>query len=518
MAEAKGLPAVEYENVSRRFGRTVALDGVNLAIGSGTIHAMVGENGAGKSTCLGLLAGRIGPSSGTIRVFGEELRSGNPAAARAARVAAIYQELTIVPAQSPQANVFLGHPLSRAGVLAERDMRRRYEELCERLGTRPLPASTRTGDLSVADQQLVEIMRALATDARILLFDEPTAALTQLERETVLALMEQLRADGRTVVFVSHNLDEVLQVSDHISVFREGTLVASDPRQQWTKRGLVERMLGDDPAHVAGDLLGKPAARRQSTYAPSDGRPAEPLLKVAGLTVGDWVEDLSFEVAPGEILGIAGIVGSGRSTVLRALAGCERGARGELWIRGEQRPWPKRVRAAQRLGIALLPEDRKKMGIFPALPAADNVVLSKPSSNARLGLIGPGATRAAAAGALAGFNFRDEWLSRPADQLSGGNQQKLLLARWRHSKPAVLLVDEPTRGIDLGAKAMVLESLRKMAKEGMAVVFVSSELEEVAEVAGRILVLANGQKVAELSADEPASASDLLHHAFGSAA
>jgi ABC-type sugar transport system ATPase subunit len=440
-------------------------------------------------------------------------------------VVAIYQELTIVPALSAEANVFLGQTLSRAGFLAERDMRTRYEELCDQVGVRAVSPRTHAGSLSVADQQQLEILRAVVSEARIILFDEPTASLAVSEREALYRLIKGLRESGVTIMFVSHNLDEVLELSDVVTVFRDGELTASERRTQFTKPSLVRAMIGqkgDDrlihemlEEHEKATAQAAATEARTARLAQSVDRP--PLLAASGVTVPDAIQDLEIEVRAGELLGIGGLVGSGRTSLLRALAGLEPKSTGRLFIDGREVPWPRTVRRALSYGIALVPEDRKSQGLVPSMSSVDNIALSDFGEAARWGFLSNHSVEQATAGIAASFGFQQNRLHHAAWQLSGGNQQKLLLARWKHRTPRVLLADEPTRGIDVGAKAEILKSLEAMAERGLGLVMVSSELEEVAVVSDRVIVLSEGRMagVLDRSAGE-ITTHDILHLAFQS--
>ena len=502
-----GKDTIEFRGVRRTFGVTVALKDIEVDVRRGTVHAFVGENGAGKSTALGLLAGRLKPTDGTITVFGEELPYGDPRECLANGIAAIYQELTTVPALSPEANVFLGQTFSRAGFLSERAMRRRYVELCDRLGVAAKPKGTVAGRLAVADQQVLEVLRALQVDARVMLFDEPTASLAEHERDAVLALMKRLREDGITVIFVSHHLEEVLEVCDDITVFRDGAVVASKPRTEWTHGSMVDAMLGrDEGAQILREL------EEGEGPAPSRPRSGTPLLRAEGVTLPGAIEDVSLEVQPGEILGLGGMVGSGRTSILRCLAGLKPRSRGRLWIDGEEVRWPKTVRRALSYGITLVPEDRKGQGLGLALSAADNVAMGNLGAVSRLGFVSSARLRKVAAAEAEPFGFAPQRINSTAAHLSGGNQQKLLLARAAARRPRVMLVDEPTRGIDVGAKGEILVKLQEMVGEGMSIVFVSSELEEVAGVSDRALVLNGGRVVARLDREDGINSASILGH------
>jgi ABC-type sugar transport system ATPase subunit len=480
-------PALNLVGVTRSFGATKALKGIDLEVARGTVHALVGENGAGKSTCLGIIAGRIQQDSGDLEVFGKPLEHNNPRRARSAGIVSVYQELTIVPELTSQANVFLGQTVASTGVTQDRAMKRRYRALCEELGV-ACHADVKAGRLSVADQQLLEIMRALISEPDIVLLDEPTASLAPHEREVLLRLMRDLRDRGITIVFVSHNLDEVLEISDRITVFREGQIAREAGRGEVTKDHIVKAMLGRA-------LDERPEPRRFR-------RGKETRLRVEHLTVPGAVSDISFDLAPGEILGIGGLVGSGRTTILRALAGASPTATGRFWMDGKEHRWPRSPRMGRKLGITLLPEDRKTEGLVGALSGAENIVLADLKSPSNHGLLFQSQIRGSGLKAAQGFGIDTSRLSQPASNLSGGNQQKLLLARCAHSNPSVLLADEPTRGIDVGAKQEILAHLQRLADGGMSIVIVSSELEEVVAASNRILVLAEGEMVATLESTE----------------
>ena len=497
-----GPAAIRCHGVGKIFGAIRALHPVDLAVREGTVHALVGQNGAGKSTLLGILAGRIRATAGSVEVFGRVETLGGPRAARAAGVVAIYQELTIVPALSAVANVFLGQMLSTAGLLSEPAMRRRFGELSRRLGVTIAPQAE-ARSLSVADQQILEIMRAVQSDARIILFDEPTAALAPAERAALFRLMRDLRAQGHTMLYVSHNLDEVLALADEVTVFRNGRKVATGPVADWNKGKVVAAMLGEE----VGDIY----HRRPGRGAGS----GSPLLRAEAVTVPGAIADIDLTVAPGEVVGIGGLVGSGRTTLLRALAGLEPDAAGRLWISGEPRRLPTTPRAARALGIALVPEDRKLQGLVLGMSTMENVSLARFGQVTRFGLLSNERMRQAAERVSAPFRLDPARLSHPVHHLSGGNQQKALLARWRHCRPRILLVDEPTRGIDIGAKGEILDALRSFADDGIGVVIVSSELEEVIAVADRVLILAEGRSVGLLDARHGAvDVAAILNQAF----
>ncbi len=504
----------------KKYGPMKALKGVSMAVVAGTVHALVGQNGAGKSTMLGILAGRIAPTNGRVDVFGRELHYGDPRLSRRAGIVAIYQELTTVPALTVEANVFLAEPLRRAGFLSERAMRAEYVALCRRIGVRAFPPKTLARDLSVADQQVLEILRALVSDAKIILFDEPTASLAVAERESLFKLIRRLRQDGVTMILVSHNLDEVLDIADEITVFRDGELAVSEARKHFTKSTLVQAMIGqagDDRliAEMLADSEPEEVSVAGPARAPRTSTSAAPVLSASGVTLAGVIEDLDIEVQAGELVGVGGLVGSGRTSLLRALAGLEPKSHGRMWIDGKEVAWPRTVRRALSYGIALVPEDRKNQGLVMSMTAMDNIALSGFGKVARRGLISGRRIESAAAEIGKAFGLSPSRLKDPAWQLSGGNQQKLLLARCSYLAPRILLADEATRGIDVGAKAEILASLEKMAAAGLGIVLVSSELEEIAAVADRVVVLSEGRSAGCLDRENgPITTAEILRLAF----
>jgi rhamnose transport system ATP-binding protein len=529
MAEPEDAPAagratsapaeigVACRGLSRTFGSTLALDAVDLDVAVGTIHALVGQNGAGKSTCLGIIAGRIKPTSGQLFILGESHQYGSPRAAQEAGVAAVYQELTVIPELTPQANVFLPRPITRGGMLRRRAMRERYEETCAQLGTPPAP-NVPVGQLTVAQQQVVEITRAVMSNSRILLMDEPTAALALEERRALYRVLRSLRDDGTTIVLVSHNLDEVLAHADVVTVFRDGRVIETRPAADWNRAELIKNMLGDSSrALIAAETTGR-KPRDLDSGADGYGTPHKAVvrLKARGIQLPGRLADIDLEVHAGEVLGIVGLMGSGRSSLLRTLSGLERDAKGRIEVDGRSASCPSSPAAAQALGIALLPEDRKTQGVCLRMSAAENVALPRLRSAGRLGYVSPRRLESKTASYLKAVGVPSAKARQPASSLSGGNQQKLLFARMSFIRPGVLLADEPTRGVDVGAKTDILEEVRRLAREdGVAVVLVSSETEEVLAYSDRILVMAGGRIVDEFDTST-VSDDELVHGAFRS--
>jgi rhamnose transport system ATP-binding protein len=483
--------AVELEGVEKSYPGVRAVRGVSLQIREGEVHGLVGENGAGKSTLVRMLSGAVLPDAGTIRVRGHTLPPGSPRAARRAGVCAIYQEPTIVPKLSPVANVFLGEARSRFGLIRTRWMRHRFGELCAQLGAK-LPAGGATGELSLSSQRSIEILRALQQRARVVIMDEPTASMPLDERQALYGAIEALKRGGASVIFISHDLDEVLQVSDVVGVLRDGQRVLSTPAKQTDPSKLIEAMLGR--------RLEVLSRRTQRDRSPDSLGPE--ILRIDGLSVPPKLHDVHLTVRAGEIVGVAGLVGSGRTTLLRAIAGAEPRAMGRLLAGGQDVRWPASPRRAHRLGTFLVPEDRHHQGLVLSLGAGENVVLPCLPAVSRRGVTLKRRVLQTARGAGERVGFPVARLRAPAWTFSGGNQHKLMLAKALASEPRVLLLDEPLRGIDVGAKAEILTVLTDLAARGMGLVVVSEELEEILPIVNRLIVLADHRVAADLDGED----------------
>lgn len=485
-------PFLSAAGLTRRFGPVLALDGVSINFHPGEIHGVIGENGAGKSTFLKLLVGLERPDAGTISVEGHPVTPRSAAEAARLGVVLIHQELSGVPDLSVSANLFLGREPVRHGSLDLATMRADSLRLLARVGG-GIDPDARLGDLSVALQQRVEIAKALSFNARLLLFDEPTAVLPADDCARLFTLLRELRASGAAIAFVSHHLDEVVALSDRVSVLRDGRLVhALGPfgpgTSRPTERELAALMVGRD----LGDYF--PARAPVPAGAPV-------ALEVRGWTTAD-VTDISLDVRGGEILGLAGLVGAGRTELAESLFGLRSG-RGELRLFGA--PYrPRSPLHALRSGIAYLPEDRKGAGLHVALPLAANATLAALRAFGTWWLQ-PGREREAALRAIQELAIRAAGPDAPVSSLSGGNQQKVLLAKWLATGPRVLLVDEPTRGVDIGAKREIYRLLARLAADGAAIVLISSELNELLGLCHRIAVLRRGRLAGVLDA---ASATD----------
>ncbi len=494
-------PHIEVRGLVKRFGGVHALAGVDLAIERGTIHGLVGENGAGKSTLGKVITGVVAADAGELLVDGRAVTYRSPREALAHGMTIIAQELALVPSRTVLHNVFLGVEPRHAGIVDRRDLKRRYAELSERAGF-DLPAGAVVGGLRVADQQKVEILRALARRAELIVMDEPTAALTPDEAQRLFDDMRALREQGTTIVYVSHFLEEVLALSDHVTVMRDGQVVRSGPAAAETPQSLITGMLGRSLDVVF------PPQREPAADAPV-------VLEVERLRRGRAVQDVSLQVRAGEIVGLAGLIGSGRSEVARAIFGADRRDGGRVAIDGADVN-PRTPRDAIRAGIAMLPESRKEQGLLMGRSGVENMTL--PHLPQVSGAIVSGARQRDIAGQLgARVALAPGRELPPVTTLSGGNQQKVLFAKWLFRPPRLLIADEPTRGVDVGAKRAIYDLVVGLAAEGMGVLLISSELEEVLGLSHRVLVMRGGRVVAEL-AGEAASEENVMSAAFGTRA
>ena len=495
-------PHVELIDVSKSFGGVQAVRELSLTIERGSIHALVGENGAGKSTASKIVAGALAPSRGTLRIDGRAVVLHSPRQALAHGIAMIDQELALAGASSVVDNVFLGHESSSGGLLRRREQSARFAGLIARTGFE-LDADALVGRLPVAEQQKVEILRALARDARLIVMDEPTARLTMVESEQLYAVVRALRDQGTTIVYISHFLDEVLALADTVTVMRDGLHVRTRPTSAETSETLVSAMLGRSlelafPKQPTGTAVG------------------DPVLEVRGLTGPGGFADVDLTLRPGEIVGMAGLIGSGRSELARALFGADRVTSGEVLLDGG-RVRIRSPRAAIRYGIALLTESRKDDGLVMGRSISENTVLPHLDDVSDWGILRRGRERAAVAEMITQLDVRTSGPSLAVSSLSGGNQQKVMFAKWLVRTPRVLIVDEPTRGVDVGAKQAIYGLIAKLARSGMAILLISSELEEVLGLSHRVLVMRRGRIAVAL---ERADATEeiVLAHAFGTAA
>jgi rhamnose transport system ATP-binding protein len=478
-------PVLSLRHASKTFGAVRALQDVSLDLYAGEAHALVGENGAGKSTLVKILAGVHRPDEGVLAVYGREVFLDNPADGRDAGIAIIYQEPLLFPDLTVEENIFIGRqPLTTGRRIDRREMRKHVEAVFDRLGVRLDPGRIARG-LSIAEQQIVEIGKALSLDAKVIVMDEPTAALSAVEVARLFGVVESLHAAGAAVLFISHRLEEVFELCQRVTVLRDGRWVMSNPLGGLSSDDLVRAMVG----------------RELVEREPEEQTIGDTVLRVERLTREGVFTDVSFEVKAGEIVALAGLVGAGRSEVACAIFGIDRYDAGGVAMNGRRlrRASPT---AAMSAGIGLVPEDRRQQGLVMEMAISRNIALASMRALRRLGMISSAAERRFAKDWALRLQLRYDRLSDPADSLSGGNQQKVVLAKWLARRPSLLIVDEPTRGIDVGTKAEVHRLLDELAGAGVAILMISSELPEVLRLADRILVMREGRLVAELAHTE----------------
>jgi rhamnose transport system ATP-binding protein len=473
---------LELSRVVKSFGAVVALRSGSLSLDAGSIHALVGENGAGKSTLVKIVAGLYRRDAGEFRLNGEEVDFTSTAQSKAAGIAVIYQEPTLFPDLSVTENVFMGRqPVGRFGRIDRKAMRREVEALFLRLGVAIDPDRPAEG-LSIADQQVIEIAKAVSLDARVLIMDEPTAALSGVEVDRLFAIARSLRDEGRALLFISHRFDEVFDLCDIVTVMRDGAYIATTPIADTNVDELVRQMVGRDVT----DLFPKLEAEIGG-----------PLLEVEGLSSAGVFHDITFTVRAGEIVGLAGLVGAGRSEVARAVFGVDGYDSGSVRLAGQPVKKGDPARAMLQ-GLALVPEDRRKQGLVLESSVARNITLAIRDQLARAGIITSGVENRAAQVWASRLEVKTNALSTVAATLSGGNQQKVVLGKWLAAEPQVLIIDEPTRGIDVGTKAEVHRLLSELAGRGIGILMISSELPEVLGMADRVLVMREGRITAEI--------------------
>jgi rhamnose transport system ATP-binding protein len=486
------------EHAQKSFGAVRALEDGDIALLPGEVHGLVGENGAGKSTLVKILAGVHRPDAGRLVIDGEEAIFDNAKQSQAAGIAIIFQEPTLFPDLSVAENIFVGvQPLKRFRRIDGKRMRREAAAVFGQLGVRLDPDRLARG-LSIADQQLVEIVKALTTNARVIVMDEPTAALTTTEVERLFRIVETLRARGNAVLFVSHRLEEIFAVCQRVTVMRDGRHVLTKPIEELTTQSIIRAMVGRD---------------MDALFPKVPSEPGRVVLKADRLTREGEFTDVSFEVRSGEIVALAGLVGAGRTEVARAIFGIDRLDAGSVEVDGAQLRAGSPT-AAMAAGVGLVPEDRRQQGLVMDFSIERNIALASLGTVQRAGLIPRGAERRFAKDWALRLQLKYGKLTNPVWTLSGGNQQKAVLAKWLARKPRLLIVDEPTRGIDVGTKAEVHRLLSELAAQGVAVLMISSELPEVLGMADRVIVLFEGRVMREFARSE-ATEDAIMHAATG---
>lgn len=466
--------------VSKQFPGTMALDGVDFDAREGQVHGLVGENGAGKSTLMRILAGIEQPTGGALELDGSPVQLAGSRDAAARGIAMIHQELNLLPDLSVIDNIFLGRELTRFGMLDRDAEERQARELLQRL-EQPINPHAPARSFPMGQQQAIEIARAISQDARVLIMDEPTSALSAVEIEVLFRVIRDLKSRGVAIVYISHHLEELLAIADRVTALRDGRVVAADDCASITLEWLVEKMTGGLGVHATQPAV--PAGA--------------PLFSARGICLDRQVRDVSFDVSAGEIVGFYGLLGAGRTPLFETIAGVRTAAAGHMWLQNRD---VGRLSIADRIaaGIALVPESRQRDAMVPALSVRENILLAIRKG----GYLSPGKERQKAAEMAVELRIRTADLESSVSSLSGGNQQKVVLARYLLTSPKLLLLDEPTCGVDIGARSEIYEIIRRLAARGMAVLFASSDLPEIMALATRIVVMASGRITGHFAASE----------------
>ena len=494
---------LRMEGISKAFPGVQALDNVDFEAEAGEVVALVGENGAGKSTLMKILCGAYRKDAGRIFLHGQGTEIESPYHAQQLGIAIIYQEFNLTQNQSAAANIFIAREPRQRGLgrffnfVDRRRMEREAQEHLNRVGAR-VPSTALIHDLSVAQQQMVEVAKALAVDARIIIMDEPTSALGEEEVETLFDIIGTLKEQGIAIIFITHRLEEVFRIADRVVVLRDGQRVGSMPIGEATPDKVIHLMVGRELTEM---------------FHKEEAEIGEPLMEVRGLTRRGVVEDVSFTLRQGEILGFAGLVGAGRTETARLLFGVDRKDTGEIWVDGQQVRINSPVDAVAA-GLGFVPEDRGLQGLVLKLPVLENVVLPTLNNHSRAGWMDQRGLRNTAQTYVDKLNIRTPHLRQKAMFLSGGNQQKVVLAKWLALQPRVLIMDEPTRGIDVGAKAEVHALMSQLAQAGMGIIMISSELPEILGMSDRVLVMHEGRAAAILDRAE-ATQEKIMAYASG---
>lgn len=490
-------PLIRLDSVRKSFGSNTVLDGIDFALRPGEIQALCGENGAGKSTCLGLFYGLHQPNAGKIYRDGEEMRIESPSHAQALGIGCVFQELSLAGALSVAENIYAGRAPSRMGIVDWRELRRRAETLLSEFGL-DIDVSRPVDSLPISSRQIIEIAKALSLNSRILLLDEPTSALAPDEVDALFHVLRGLTQKGIGIVYVSHHMSEIFRIADRVTVLRDGRRISTRPASETSQEQVVAEMIGS--AHP-GDV------QRSGTASHRE------VLRLEALSQSGHFEDISFSVKAGEIVGLAGLMGARRSEIVRSIVGLMHGATGQVLLKGQPVRFPS-LRDAMDAGVGFVPEERKTEGLFLDQSLSDNLVAASLSDHASFGIMRPESIRQASRSAIDAFSVKTRGVGERIGALSGGNQQKVMLAKWLKRAPDLLIVEEPTKGVDVGAKFQIHTELMRCAANGMAIVIVSSDFPELVSLSNRILVIHEGRLMGDVAAHD-ATEDALLQMAAG---
>lgn len=492
-------PLLQVSQITKTFPGVKALKGVQLSVAKGEVLGLMGENGAGKSTLIKILGGAQKPDSGTIILDGHKIEFQRPQDSMEAGIAIIYQELNLVPFLSIADNLFLGKEKNKGLFLDKKSQFFRTKHWLDRLGLSVSP-DTLVKDLSVSQQQMVEIAKALEQNARILIMDEPTSALTDTETKKLHEITQELRDEGLAIIYVSHRLDEIFAITDNIVIFRDGEFIDQGPTNSFSRAEIIEKLVGRD---------------LESEFPPQLNEPGDVIFEVASISSPPKVHEFSLNLKQGEILGITGMVGSGRTEAMRVLCGADPGTVGEVKLNGQEVRF-KNPKEAIDHGVVLLPEDRKKHGLVLIHGAGDNFLLPNLDSLSNgFGLVNETEAKSQFSDWVDKLKIKCHGWSQSGQTLSGGNQQKVVLAKWLAMECHILIFDEPTRGIDVGAKFEFYQWMRKLCEQGKSIIMISSDMEEVMGMSDRILTMADGRVTSELQNNADLSAQTVLKNSIG---
>ncbi len=497
---------IDMADIDKAFGGVVALNKAGLQLEAGEVHAIIGQNGAGKSTLIKILTGVYRKDAGAVRIGGQETSISTPREAQDAGIATIYQELSLVPLRSVTENVMMGYePRTRFGLIDWKEAHRRAGEILQRFGV-DIDVRAQLGTYSTAIQQLVAIARAVSLNARLVIMDEATSSLDDQEIETLFNVVRELKRDGVAVLYISHFLDELYQICDRVTIMRDGQTVATHKIPETTKLGLISEMLGRDPKEIADAGM--------TALSGHNAEPGEVLLEAKSISTAAGLKNVSVSIRKGEIVGLGGLLGSGRTETARALFGLDKLRTGQVRWRGASASVGSPADAISD-GIGFLTEDRKREGIIPDMSVRENMTLALLPKLRKFGRVDRKREKELVEDFIKSIGIKTTGMEQPIRELSGGNQQKVLLARWLALDPEVLLLDEPTRGVDVGAKFEIQSIIRDYVQRGLGVLLISSEFEEIVEGADRIAVLQDGYTVSELvnpGVTEEALIAAIAHH------
>ena len=479
-----GDTILKLNHISKLYPGVVALDDLNIEFKEGEIHAMVGENGAGKSTMIKTISGAVQPTRGTIEINNHTYEQMTPTLSRQNGIAVIYQEFTLIPVLSASENIFLGEFIMKGMVLDRKEMDKKAEELFNRLHV-DIDPSTKVADLTTGYQQIVEIAKAVSKDAKILIMDEPSAPLTTSEVEAMFKIVDTLKTQGVTIIYISHRMEEIFRLSDRVSVLRDGKYITTVNTADTSKSELIKLMVGRELSE---------------TYPERKNKASETVLSIKKLT-GNGVKDVSFDVKRGEVLGLAGLIGAGRTELAQLLFGYEKIISGEIILNGKSIR-PKNCIEAIAAGIALVPEDRKRQGLVLEMSIKENTTMPSMKRISTLAVISSDQEKEMSQSYMDSLRTKAPSIEQKKKNLSGGNQQKVVLAKWLAMDPQVLIFDEPTRGIDVGAKQEIYNIMNELADNGKTILMISSDMEELIGMSDRIVVLCKGRVTGLLEKEE----------------